>query len=286
MNTAQDSIFCKLVEIALLEDLAPNGDLTTAYTIQPDNAFNIAELQVRARSQGGIFSGSEYAAYIYQKLDPKVKVQYFISNGQQFQPQAHLATISGNLSSLLEGERLFLNLLQRAISVASYTNQFVQALAGSQTKILDTRKTTPGLRSLERAAVKDGGGFNHRFNLATGILIKDNHIALAGGLKVALQSAKNKASHLHKIEVEVDSLEQIDEALKYGADVILLDNFSLEGLKEALKLIDGRALTEASGGMNLNTVAQIGQIGLDFISIGSLTQSPPQIDIGLDYIIN
>jgi len=272
--------FHKLVKLALAEDLEPAGDLTTHAIIPPDK---FSRLVIQARQSGGMMSGSEFAAGVYDVLGAEVQIDFHKRDGELFYPLEKLATLEGPSRRLLEGERLFLNLLQRAISIATYTAQFVEMVKGCKAKILDTRKTTPGLRLLERAAVRDGGGRNHRFNLSSGILIKDNHIAIAGSLEKAIQQAKQFAPQLIKIEVEVDTIDQLKQALDLGVDAVLLDNFSVENLRQAVDLVQGRAITEASGGVTLNSVRLVAECGVDFISIGSLTQSPPPVDIGMDY---
>ncbi|MDX1921470.1 MAG: carboxylating nicotinate-nucleotide diphosphorylase [Candidatus Caenarcaniphilales bacterium] len=276
-----NEIFEEYVRLAIREDLEPLGDITTDAIIDKNLK---SKLVVRARRQSGLMSGLSFSSLVYKLIDPEVKVEELIKPGQTFAPMESLAVVSGPANSILKGERIFLNLLQRAISIATYTNQFVQLVHGTKSKILDTRKNVPGLRTFERVAVRDGGAVNHRFNLSTGLLIKDNHISLAGGIRNAVISARKKLPHLTKLEVEVDSIEQIKEISDLNVDVILLDNFTLPMLEEAMQIIKKRALTEASGGITLNSVRQIAEIGLDFISIGSLTQSPPIIDIGLDFI--
>jgi len=203
-------LFEEFLKLSLREDLEPCGDLTTEAIFAGDLK---TKLVVSARKQAGIMSGSNFVKQVYEILDSEVKVEFLIADGKTFKPQAALATIEGEIKSILKGERLFLNLLQRAISIATYTAEFVKLVQNSQVKILDTRKTTPCLRALEKTAVLHGGGFNHRFSLALGILIKDNHIALAGGITQALQKAKISAPYLGKIEIEIDSLEQLKEAL-------------------------------------------------------------------------
>lgn len=272
--------FQDLIKLALAEDLEPNGDLTTDAIIDPDK---VSKLVIQARQSGGVMSGSEFASYVYEALGSDVQIHFHKKNGELFYPLEKLATLEGQACKLLQGERLFLNLLQRAISVATYTAQFAQMVKGTKAKILDTRKTTPGLRPLERAAVKDGGGYNHRFNLSSGILIKDNHIAIAGGVDKAIRAAKQNRPYLIKIEVEVDTLEQLQKAMDEGVDAVLLDNFSVENLRKAVDIVAGRASIEASGGITLNSVRLVAETGVDFISIGSLTQSPLPIDLGMDY---
>jgi len=280
-SNSRKDLFDELLEIAWQEDLYPEGDLSTLYTI---SATSEATLQVRSRNLGGVMSGSGFATRVYESLDRSVDVEFHYSDGEDFCPDSHLVTLSGKSRSLLTGERLFLNLLQRSISIASCTRQFVEAVKGTGCKILDTRKTTPALRALEKQAVKDGGGYNHRFNLSTAVLLKDNHLALAGGITKAIQSIRSQASHLLSIQIEVDSLEQLEEALSADIDLILLDNFSLEKLTEAVRICRGRAILEASGGISLEMARDIAQTGVDLLSVGAITHSPPLIDLGLDYV--
>lgn len=276
-----NEIFQEYVKLAIREDLEPLGDITTDAIIDKNLK---SKLVVRARRQSGLMSGIEFSSLAYKLIDPEIVVEELIKPGETFAPMESLAIVSGPAHSILKGERIFLNLLQRAISIATYTNQFVQIIKGTKAKILDTRKNVPGLRSFERIAVRDGGATNHRFNLSTGLLIKDNHISLAGGIRNAIISARKKLPHLTKLEVEVDSIEQLREISDLPVDVVLLDNFTIPALEEAVKTINHKTITEASGGITLNSVRQIAEIGIDFISIGSLTQSPPIIDIGLDFI--
>jgi nicotinate-nucleotide pyrophosphorylase (carboxylating) len=284
------SIFHELIELAIREDCEPLGDTTTDSIFDGQNKNQIAQLVVCSRSHPGIMSGTKFAKYVFHYLTntfsiPPIILDFKFQDGDFFQANTQLVSLQGPIHILLKGERLFLNLLQSSISIATYTNQFVKLTQGYKAKILDTRKTTPGLRELEKAAVKDGGGFNHRFNLSTGILIKDNHIALAGGIKNAIEKAKANKPYLTQIEVEVDSLEQMKIALELGVDVILLDNFDLQDLHKAVEITQKKCLLEASGGVNLNNVRKIAETGVDFISVGSITQSPPPIDIGLDSLI-
>lgn len=285
MKINSTNLFEEFLQLSLKEDLEPCGDLTTEAIFQEKSSNN--KLIVSARKQAGIMSGSHFVEKIYQIIDSEIKLKFLIEDGEAFSANAPLVEIEGEIKNILKGERLFLNLLQKAISVATYTSEFVKLIRNTKAKILDTRKTTPCLRALEKAAVLDGGGFNHRFNLATGILIKDNHIALAGGIGEALKKAKQNAPYLGKIEIEIDSLEQLKQALSENLlesnDIILLDNFSIASLKEAISMINQKHLTEASGGVNLQNVSQIAQTGINFISVGSITQSPPPIDIGLDF---
>ena len=215
-------------------------------------------------------------------LDSALRFSAQRRDGDQIQAGEALARVEGNARAILAAERVALNLLGRLSGVATLTRAYVDAVAGTGAKIVDTRKTTPGLRMLEKYAVRCGGGVNHRFGLDDAILIKDNHVAAAGGVGRALERAKALAGHLVNIEIEIDSLDQLDEALPYRPDVIMLDNFSLADLSEAVRRVDGRVRLEASGGVNLQTVRAIAETGVDVISVGALTHSAPVLDIGLD----
>jgi nicotinate-nucleotide pyrophosphorylase (carboxylating) len=276
----KDNVFLEYLKLSLREDLEPTGDVTSNLLIPPEKS---SELVVRARRQSGLMSGLGHLKLLFELIDSQIEIQELVQAGQTYAPQQELLKIKGNCLSILAGERIFLNLLQRAISIATHTNMFVQLVKGTKAKILDTRKTIPGLRSLEKQAVKDGGALNHRYNLATGILIKDNHVALVGDIRKAVEMALSKAPYLTKIEVEVDSIEQIKQIIDLPINTILMDNFTLPMLQEAMAIINKKFVTEASGGVNASTVRQIAEIGLDYISVGSLTQSPPMIDIGLDH---
>ncbi|HEY9885837.1 MAG TPA: carboxylating nicotinate-nucleotide diphosphorylase [Vampirovibrionales bacterium] len=274
------SYFDQVVEIALREDLEPHGDITSSAIHYKDKTCTF---KVRSREQGGIMSGLQLVKKVYEILDPSVKVLAKVNDGDNFEANSELAIITGSSESILKGERVFLNLLQRAISIATYTKLFVKKISHTKAKVLDTRKTSPGLRLLEKNATRDGGAYNHRFNLSTGILIKDNHIAACGGIEKAVKAAKENAPYLSKIEVEVDSLEQLRVILPLGVDVVLFDNFKIEELKTAVKMTQDMAITEASGGVNLDSISSIAETGVQYISIGALTQSTPQVDIGLDF---
>ncbi len=289
LNNIQSEIFKESIKLALREDLEPYGDITSLAFKDHWTSENL-KLKVTARQSAGIMSGLQFASWVYSYLCPEIKITAKKQNSESFKPWDELIEIEGSIDCILKGERIFLNLLQRAISIATYTNQFVKIIEPSSSKILDTRKTTPCWRELEKAAIRDGGGFNHRYNLATGILIKDNHIAALGGdIELALKLAIQKAPYLTKIEIEIDSLEQLEKILnlpvKLRPDIVLLDNFALENLEKALKLIDSSLLTEVSGGVSLNNIKQIASLKPDFISIGSLTQNAPAIDIGLDFLL-
>jgi nicotinate-nucleotide pyrophosphorylase (carboxylating) len=275
----------QLAENALAEDLGW-GDVTSDYFIPADLTAR-ADFVFR---KNGVLSGIEVAQAVYTATDPNLKFQTLIGDGSKVETGTKVAVVSGSARSILRGERVALNFIQRLSGIATLTARYVEIIAGTQAKIVDTRKTTPFLRDLEKYAVRCGGGFNHRRNLSDGVMLKDNHLAALAqnGLSLAegLRQIRQELPHLVKIEVEVDRLEQIPEALEGGADVILLDNMNATQLREAVKLINGRAMTEASGGVNLETVRAIAESGVDLISVGALTHSAPALDIGLDFELN
>lgn len=273
-----DLLIEPVVRAALAEDLGRAGDVTAQACIEADARLS-ATFGAR---QAGTVAGLACARLAVLALDPTASFQATAADGDVVAPGAILARVEGNARALLSAERTALNLLGRLSGVATLTGAYVQAVAGTRARIADTRKTTPGLRHLEKYAVRCGGGLNHRFGLDDAILIKDNHVAACGGVAKALERARAAAGHLMKIEVEVDSLVQLEEALPHRPDVIMLDNFSLADLATAVALVDGRVVLEASGGVNLQTVRAIAQTGVDVISVGALTHSAPVLDIGLD----
>ena len=270
------------VRVALLEDLGRAGDITTNATIP---AMKQARAVIAAR-QPGIVAGLDLAKAAFRLLDPALSFDARIADGAAVTPGAILATIEGPARALLSAERVALNFLGRLSGVATLTSRYVAAVAHTKVRIVCTRKTTPGLRTFEQYSVLCGGGFNHRFGLDDAILIKDNHIAVAGGIIPALRAVKAAIGHLVKIEIEVDTLDQLDEVLTEGADVVLLDNMTPARLREAVARVKGRLLTEASGGVTLETVAAIAESGVDMISVGALTHSAQVLDVGLDIQIN
>lgn len=270
------------VRAALLEDLGRAGDITTNATIP---AMKQARAVIAAR-QPGIVAGLDLAKAAFRLLDPALSFETRIADGAAVTPGAILATIEGPARALLSAERVALNFLGRLSGIATLTSRYVAAVAHTKIRIVCTRKTTPGLRTFEKYAVLCGGGFNHRFGLDDAILIKDNHIAVAGGIIPALRAVKAAIGHLVKIEIEVDTLDQLDEVLTEGADVVLLDNMTPARLREAVARVKGRLLTEASGGVTLETVAAIAESGVDMISVGALTHSAQVLDVGLDIQIN
>jgi nicotinate-nucleotide pyrophosphorylase (carboxylating) len=275
-----DLLIEPIVRAALAEDLGRAGDVTAMACIDPDARLDAV---FAARGQG-VLAGLACVRLAIAALDPSARFEPHLEDGAILAGGAALATVSANARALLSAERTALNLLGRLSGVASLTRAYVSLVEGTGARIVDTRKTTPGLRSLEKYAVRCGGGVNHRFGLDDAILIKDNHVAACGGVGEALRRARDFAGHLTKIEVEVDSLKQLAEALEHQADVIMLDNFSVADLKTAVALTAGRVPLEASGGINLSTVRAIAETGVQVISVGALTHSAPVLDIGLDAI--
>lgn len=269
------------VRAALEEDLGLTGDVTTFATI-PEGVN--AEAVFRARSDG-IISGLQVAAAVFGELDEHIAFEPHCADGTRVAAGATLATVRGPARAILAGERVALNYLCRMSGIATLTAKYVAAVAHTNAHIIDTRKTTPGLRAFEKYAVRCGGGSNHRVGLFDAILIKDNHIAVAGGVGPAIVAARASAGHMIKLEIEVDTLEQLKAVLEHDVDAVLLDNMDLDQLREAVKLVGGRCLTEASGGVTLETVGQIAESGVDLISSGALTHSARVLDIGLDIAI-
>jgi nicotinate-nucleotide pyrophosphorylase (carboxylating) len=274
----------RIVGAALDED-APWGDLTSE-TLIPAAATSTAELVAR---EPGVLSGIEVFAAAFRIVDPRISVERLGADGDRFAVGEVLARVQGPARGILTAERVALNLVQRMSGVATLTAAYVEAVAGSRARIVDTRKTTPGLRSLERQAVRDGGGRNHRRSLSDAVMAKDNHLAVltAGGqdLAEALRAARERMPHTAHLEVEVDRLDQIDAVLAGGADTIMLDNFGLDELRAGVTRIAGRAVVEASGGVSLDTVGAIAATGVDVISVGALTHSARALDLGLDVAI-
>jgi nicotinate-nucleotide pyrophosphorylase (carboxylating) len=268
-----------LVRGALLEDLGRAGDLTTDLIV-PVEVLARAALVAR---EGGIIAGLDLAILAFALIAPDIAVESVAIDGSLVAPNDVIARISGPARGILTAERTALNFLGHLSGIASATASIVASVRGTKVKIVCTRKTTPGLRAVEKYAVRAGGGANHRFGLDDALLIKDNHVAIAGGVAPALRRARAGAGHLVKIEVEVDTLAQLKEALGEGADAVLLDNMSLEMLAEAVAIVDGRAITEASGRVTPKSAPAIAATGVDLISIGWLTHSAPVLDIGLDF---
>ncbi len=268
-----------MVQAALAEDLGLGGDITSSAVI-PEGAK--ARVVMAAR-EAGVICGLDIAAAAFKIVDPALDVKRLKNDGDAVQEGDAVMEISGHARSILTAERVALNFAGRLSGIATLTAKMARACGNRKARICDTRKTTPGLRALEKYAVRCGGGMNHRFRLDDAILIKDNHIAAAGGVVPALKTAKAHAGHTVKIEIEVDTLEQLDEVLQEGADVIMLDNMSLEDMAAAVKRTDGRAKLEASGNVTLQRIPQIAETGVDMISSGALTHSAPNFDLGLDY---
>jgi nicotinate-nucleotide pyrophosphorylase (carboxylating) len=267
-----------LVRAALLEDLGRAGDVTSDAIVPAD-----AEVEaVIAARQPGVVAGLEAALLAFELVEPGLRVERLCADGARVARGDRVAHISGPARGVLAAERTALNLLSRMSGVATATRALADAIAGCKAKIVCTRKTTPGLRTLEKEAVRLGGGANHRFGLDDAMLIKDNHLALAGGVKPALERARAHAGHLVKIELEVDTLDQLAEALEIGVDAVLLDNMSPETLRRAVAMVEGRAVTEASGRISPETVAAVAATGVDLISSGWITHSAPILDLGLD----
>jgi nicotinate-nucleotide pyrophosphorylase (carboxylating) len=273
------TILAETVRRALSEDI-DRGDITTEACVEP-TALGTATLNARERI---VVCGLPIVEEVFAQIDLAVDVDFRAQDGDLLDAGTALATLDGPAASILLGERVALNFLQRLTGVSTMTRRFVDALPeGSATRITDTRKTTPGLRAFERYAVRCGGGHNHREDLGAAILIKDNHIAAAGGCTRAIERARAHAPHTCRIECEVDTRPQLEEALAAGADIVMLDNFDDDAVRDALTLIDGRAIVEVSGGITLERVATLGALGVDVISVGALTHSSPSCDLGLDW---
>jgi len=273
-----DLLIDPVVRAALAEDLGRAGDITALACIDADATLT-ATFGAR---EAGTIAGLDCARLAVLAMDPAAKFKARVGDGDAVAAGAVLAKVTGNARALLSSERTALNLLGRLSGVATLTAQYVAAVEGTKARITDTRKTTPGLRALEKYAVRCGGALNHRFGLDDAILIKDNHVAACGGVGEAIRRARAFAGHLVKVECEVDSLKQLAEALDAGPDVVMLDNFSLKNLRVAVGMTAGRVVLEASGGVTLDTVRDIAETGVDVISVGALTHSASELDIGLD----
>jgi nicotinate-nucleotide pyrophosphorylase (carboxylating) len=264
---------------ALAEDLGRGGDVTSIATIPEDTR---ARAVVVAR-EGGVISGLPLAAAAFKKLAPETAIAAHARDGARVAGKSALMTVEGSARAVLAAERVALNLLGHLSGVATATHEFVRRVAGTRTRICCTRKTTPGLRALEKYAVRCGGGFNHRFGLDDAMLIKDNHIAVAGGIRAVLERAKAAAGHLVKVEIEVDTLDQLREVIAVGlADAVLLDNMDAATLRQAVEMVGGRFALEASGGITLDSIAGIAKTGVDYASSGWITHSAPNLDVALD----
>lgn len=269
----------RIIEMGLMEDVG-TGDITTERLI-PAQQQSSAVLLAKAE---GVLAGIEVSAAVFRYLDPAVAVDIHIEDGQELRPRDIIATVSGSTRALLSGERLALNLLQRMSGIATQARGLSRLIADTPAVLVDTRKTTPGLRSLEKYAVRVGGASNHRFALYDGVMLKDNHIRAAGGITPAVQKVRAGIPHTMRIEVEVENLEQLAEALAAGADIIMLDNMDIAAMTEAVKRTQGRALLEASGGITAADLAEVARTGVDYISMGALTHSAPNLDISFKFI--
>jgi nicotinate-nucleotide pyrophosphorylase (carboxylating) len=268
-----------IVRAALLEDLGRAGDLTTD-AIVPRRARAETALVTR---QNGVLAGLDVALLAFELVDPAIATNALRGDGDALEPGDVIAIVAGPARGILSAERIALNFLCHLSGVASATAAMTKAIAGHKARVTCTRKTMPGLRALQKHAVRLGGGSNHRFGLDDAILIKDNHVAIAGGIRPALERARAAVSHLVKIEIEVDTLEQLDEAMAAGVDAVLLDNMTPDALRRAVSIVGGRAVTEASGRVDLDTIGAIAATGVDLISVGALTHSARVLDIGLDH---
>ncbi len=271
----------QIITLALNEDIG-TGDITTLSTIPADKTA----LGRFVAKEDMILCGIDLAKHIFGRVDPSIELKANFKDGDAVKKGDVIATVSGNAQNVLTGERTALNFMQRLTGIATRTHASVAEVAGTNAKITDTRKTTPGLRVLEKYAVRVGGGTNHRFNLADGVLIKDNHIAVSGGIKNAVKNARAVIPHTLKIEVEVETKEQLAEALDAGADIIMLDNMSYDLMRECVGLVAGRALVEASGNMGEKNLREVAETGVDIISIGALTHTVKAADISLKFQIS
>ena len=266
----------KIIESALAEDIG-TGDITTGATVSPKKK---GTAQAMAKSDF-VIAGLEVFEAVFQTVDNDIRVKKMISDGSRVRKGDIIAEVTGNLSGILQAERVALNLFQRMCGIATLTAKYVEAVRGKKTKILDTRKTVPGLRILDKMAVRIGGGTNHRTGLYDGVLIKDNHIEAAGGITAAVHAQRKCLSHHLKIEVETKNIQEVKEALKCGVDIIMLDNMTVDAMRKAVDFVAGRALLEASGNVNLGSIAEIAETGVDLISVGELTHSVRAADISL-----
>jgi len=275
----------EIIDLALAEDVG-KGDVTTEALISSDQRGT----GFIAAKKEGILAGIEVAKQVFRRVDPELKVEILLEDGARVKPGGKVAKVSGSIASILKAERVALNFLQRLSGIASETNRYVEVVKGLPVRIMDTRKTTPGLRSLEKYAVRAGGGENHRMNLGDGILIKDNHLAAlrSQGLNIKgiIARARQNAPQRLPVEVEVGAMSEALEAVEAGANIVMLDNMSLEDMRKAVKSIHGRALIEASGGITLDNVRAVAETGVDFISIGALTHSTRALDISLELEIS
>ena len=269
--SADDLILSALKEDITSEDISTNSVM---------RQYQLGEVELICK-EDGVIAGLEVFRRVFELLDAETKAEFFVKDGDKVKNGQKLGVVQGDIRVLLSGERTALNFLQRMSGIATYTRTVADMLEGTNTKLLDTRKTTPGMRVFEKYAVKVGGGYNHRFNLSDGILLKDNHIGAAGGVKEAVAMAKEYAPFVRKIEIEVENLEMLKEALEAGADIIMLDNMSIEDMTKAVELCKGKAETECSGNVTKENVAKLTDIGVNYISSGALTHSSPILDLSL-----
>ena len=266
----------QLIDLSFAEDIG-DGDHTTLCCI-PADAMGKSHLLIK---EDGILAGVEVAKEVFRRFDPEMQVEVLMGDGSKVKKGDIAMVVTGKVRSLLQTERLMLNIMQRMSGIATMTNRYVERLQGTGTRVLDTRKTTPGMRMLEKQAVKIGGGVNHRIGLFDMILLKDNHIGAAGSITNAVKKAREYAPFVRKIEVEVETIEQVTEAIAAGADIIMLDNMTTEQMREAISYIDGRAETECSGNVTRDNIARLVSLGVDYISSGALTHSSPIMDISM-----
>lgn len=266
----------KYILMALQEDITSEDVSTNA--VMPNATMGEVDLICK---QDGIIAGLEVFARVFTLLDANTKAEFYCKDGDKVTKGQLMGKVTGDIRVLLSGERVALNYLQRMSGIATYTNEVAKLLEGSKTTLLDTRKTTPNCRIFEKYAVKVGGGSNHRYNLSDGVMLKDNHIGAAGSITKAVEMAKKYASFVRKIEVEVETIEQVKEAVEAGADIIMLDNMTTEVMREAIAIIDGRAETECSGNVTKENIARLTELGVDYISSGALTHSSPILDISM-----
>ena len=269
----------KYIRLALEEDI--NSEDVTTNAVMPEAKPGEVDLICK---QDGIIAGLQIFERVFVLLDPKTQVEFSVKDGDHVCIGQHLATVKGDIRVLLSGERTALNYLQRLSGIATYTRSVADLLKGTKTTLLDTRKTTPCMRIFEKYAVRLGGGSNHRYNLSDGVLLKDNHIDAAGGVKEAIAAAKAYAPFVRKIEVETETLDMVREAVEAGADIIMLDNMTAEQMAEAIRIIDGRAETECSGNITRENIKEITDLGIDYVSSGALTHSAPILDISLKHL--
>ena len=269
----------KYIRMALEEDI--NSEDVSTNAVMPAAKQGQVELICK---EDGVIAGLQIFERVFVLLDPKTEVVFDVQDGDEVKNGQHLATVKGDVRVLLSGERTALNYLQRMSGIATYTRQVAGLLAGTRTTLLDTRKTTPCMRIFEKYAVRVGGGSNHRYNLSDGVMLKDNHIDAAGGVKEAIAAAKAYAPFVRKIEVETENLDMVREAVEAGADIIMLDNMTPEVMAEAVRIIDGRAQTECSGNITRENIKKITELGVDFVSSGALTHSAPILDVSLKHL--